>query len=250
MNKKASIKIALLLTMCFITTLSLTGAYTTLAGSTPPSSSQNSVNGYVVKYGDSLYKISQKYGLTVDYLKWANSLKWDGIVPGQVLKIPGKKLTIMIDKSQHTLSLVSQGVWLRTYHVEFGDGGLGDKQAAGDHKTPEGTFYVSEKSVLRPADYYLGSRWLRVSYPNIEDAQRGLNQKLISKQTYNSILSAVNNGRIPPQQTALGGGIGIHGGSKPEFGSDWTWGCIGLANKDIEDFYNYVSVGTPIIIQK
>lgn len=45
-------------------------------------------------------------------------------------------------------------------------------------------------------------------------------------------------------------GVGIHGGSIPEFGKNWTWGCIGLNNDDIEDFYNYVKVGTSVIIQE
>lgn len=52
------------------------------------------------------------------------------------------------------------------------------------------------------------------------------------------------------QDTVLGGNIGIHGGSVPSFGSKWTWGCIGLSNADIEDFYNYITVGTSIIIQQ
>lgn len=207
-------------------------------------------NYYVVRAQDSLFKIAQKYGLKINYLKWANALKSDTIYPGQVLKIPGPDLLIVVDKSDHLLSLVSNGRVLRSYHVELGDGGLGDKQISGDHKTPEGTFYVAEKSVLNPPDYYLGSRWLRVSYPNIEDAKRGLEQGLINRQTYDSIVKANNNEQIPPRYTALGGGVGIHGGGKPEFGSDWTWGCVGLTNKDIEDFYNYIKVGTKIIIRK
>lgn len=210
----------------------------------------NKSNIYVVRAQDTLFKISQKYGLKVNYLKWANSLKTDAIYSGQVLTIPGRDLTIVIDKSDHLLSLVSNGRVLRSYHVEFGDGGLGDKQISGDHKTPEGTFYVAEKSVLNPPDYYLGSRWLRVSYPNIEDANRGLQQDLINQQTYDSIVKANNNLQIPSRDTALGGGVGIHGGGIPEFGSDWTWGCIGLTNKAIEDFYNYINVGTKIIIRK
>lgn len=205
---------------------------------------------YIVKSGDSLYKISQRFGLSVNYLKWANSLKSYALVPGQTLKIPGKKLIIVIDKSDHTLALVSEALEIKSYHVEFGDGGTTDKQIAGDHKTPEGTFYVAEKSVLNPADYYLGTRWMRISYPNIEDANRGLEKGLINKDTFNRIVNAINNKQIPPQHTALGGGVGIHGGGTLQMGSDWTWGCIGLSNKNVEDFFNYVNVGTPIIIQK
>ncbi len=168
-----------------------------------------------------------------------------GIVPGA-----SQELKIIVDKSDKTLSIYFKDSPLKSYHVELGEGGTGDKQVAGDHKNPEGQFYVSEKSVLSPPDQYLGSRWMRLSYPNIEDAQRGLNSGLINRQIYNEIVAAISNGTTPPQRTALGGGIGIHGGDVPAFNDNWTWGCIGLANRDIEDFFNYISVGTPVIIQK
>lgn len=187
---------------------------------------------------------------------WSNG----GAVPGNTDRSLGEilrenstgvsSLTILVDKSDHTLSILSGGVRLKSYHVEFGDNGQGDKEVAGDHKTPEGTFYICEKSILSPADQYLGSRWMRLSYPNIEDANRGLQQGLINQSTYEQIVSAVSGGKTPPQHTALGGGIGIHGGSTSVLGSDWTWGCVGLTNQDVEDFYDYVKVGTPVTIQK
>lgn len=159
-------------------------------------------------------------------------------------------IEIAVDKSDHTLGIIANGILLKTYHVELGNNGLGDKNISGDHKTPEGTFYISEKSVLKPADKYLGSRWMELSYPNMEDANRGLKQGLISQKIYNSIASAIREKEVPPQSTALGGGVGIHGGSTPALGSNWTWGCVGLANSDVEDFYDYVRIGTKVTIQK
>jgi len=157
---------------------------------------------------------------------------------------------IKVDKSEHILSIVYNGTTLKSYHVELGDGGMEDKVMSGDHKTPEGTFYVTDKQSMDPPDYYLGSRWLGIGYPNVEDADRGLNQGLIDRQTHDEIVDAFSERATPPQETALGGDIGIHGGGTPEFGSDWTWGCIGLKNFDIEDFYDFISVGTPVVIQK
>jgi lipoprotein-anchoring transpeptidase ErfK/SrfK len=163
---------------------------------------------------------------------------------------PGNRITIFVDKSEQTLTIKLDGQPIKTYHAEFGDNGIGDKKIAGDHKTPEGTFYVSEKSVLSPADKYLGSRWMRLSYPNIEDGHWGLKTGLIDKATYAEIISAFNQKRTPPQRTPLGGGVGIHGGSVPEFGHNWTWGCVGLSNKDVEEIYDFVTIGTPVIIQR
>lgn len=168
------------------------------------------------------------------------------LTKGIASSIPNLK--IVVNKTQHVLTLYSGANPLKSYGVAIGEGGLKDKQVSGDHKTPEGTFYIAEKSVLTPADQFLGTRWMRVSYPNIEDAGRGLNAGLIDQVAYKSIVSATNSGQIPPQKTALGGGVGIHGGNDTNGPKDWTWGCVGLNNSDVEEIYAYISVGTPLII--
>ena len=192
----------------------------------------------------SLY--SPKHQELMAYDETTQTLK--AVFQGKGITDPGDRLTILINKSVNTLSVLLDGQPVKTYHVELGEGGSGAKKISGDHKTPEGTFYVSEKSVLSPADEFLGSRWMRLSYPNIEAARRGLDTGLIDKAAYQEIITAFKQKRTPPQRTALGGGIGIHGGSIPEFGSNWTWGCIGLSNKDVEDIYDFIKIGTPVTI--
>ncbi|MEW6172324.1 MAG: L,D-transpeptidase [Bacillota bacterium] len=163
--------------------------------------------------------------------------------------MPVPNLKIVVNKTGRLLTLYSGATPLKSYQVEIGDSGLEDKQVAGDHKTPEGSFYIAEKSVFSPPDQYLGTRWMRLSYPNIDDARRGLNSGLIDQATYDYIVGATNSGQIPPQYTPLGGGIGIHGGNDTNGPGDWTWGCVGLANADVNEIYDYVSVGTPVVIQ-
>jgi lipoprotein-anchoring transpeptidase ErfK/SrfK len=50
----------------------------------------------------------------------------------------------------------------------------------------------------------------------------------------------------PPQNTALGGDIYIHGNGAR---SDWTWGCVALENEDIQELFDAVMVGTPVTIK-
>jgi LysM repeat protein len=233
---------------------------------------------YTVRPGDSLYRLAVKFGVTVAGIRQISGLDSTQLQSGQILNIPkmrsleqaqlpdqegtlsqifkarginGTKigLEIFVDKSTKTLSVFAGNIWLKSYHVELGDNGLGDKLVSGDHKTPEGTFYISELSVFKPADEYLGSRWMRLSYPNSEDAQRGLNQRLIDASTYEQIVVANRSKTTPPQRTALGGGVGIHGGSTITKGSNWTWGCVGLSNKAVEEIFPYVTVGTPVVIR-
>ena len=156
---------------------------------------------------------------------------------------------IVISKINHLLTLYSGTAPVKSYRVVIGDGGLGDKQVAGDHKTPEGSFIITEKLVISPPDQYLGLRWIRLSYPNLEAAERGLNSGLINQATHYLIVSAIKNGQTPPQNTPLGGGIGIHGAIDTHGYSDWTWGCIGMTNADVSEIYNFVAVGTPVVIQ-
>lgn len=64
---------------------------------------------YVVKAGDSLWKIAQKYQTTIEALKDVNNLTSDVINPGQVLQIPmGDTNTMYVVKPGDTLWKIAQ----------------------------------------------------------------------------------------------------------------------------------------------
>jgi murein L,D-transpeptidase YafK len=87
---------------------------------------------------------------------------------------------------------------------------------------------------------------LGLSYPNEEDAARGLREGLITRAQAASIVGAVRAGRCPPWDTALGGEILIHGGGTA---SDWTWGCVALENAEVKELFDAVPAGTPVRIE-
>ncbi|HEY0077611.1 MAG TPA: L,D-transpeptidase [Pyrinomonadaceae bacterium] len=157
------------------------------------------------------------------------------------LKLPLVKPKIIVSKSQRRLDLYEGERLVRTYKIGLGFNPTDDKTREGDGATPEGDFYIFTKN--RRSAFHLS---LGVSYPNAEDAERGLRDRLISRKQYLQILRAVESKRTPPQYTPLGGLIYIHGGGASR---DWTWGCIALENEDMSELFDAVPVGTAIRIE-
>lgn len=157
------------------------------------------------------------------------------------LKLPLKEPRIVVFKSRRQLELYSDGALVRTYRVGLGLNPVDDKQREGDRATPEGEFYIFIKN---PKSAYYRS--LGISYPNIEDAERGLRAGLVTRAQHHQIVSAIKKKAAPPQYTALGGLIYIHGNGA---GSDWTWGCVALENEDVKELYESVNIGTPVTIK-
>jgi murein L,D-transpeptidase YafK len=159
----------------------------------------------------------------------------------QALKLPLKSPSVVVYKTKRELQLFSEGALVRTYRVGLGSNPIADKEREGDRATPEGDFYVFVKNPK--SNFYLS---LGISYPNIEDAERGRRQKLISVAQYNQIVRAINHKKAPPQFTRLGGLIYIHGNGAS---SDWTWGCVALENEHMKELFDAVTVGTAVTIK-
>ncbi|MBI3785287.1 MAG: L,D-transpeptidase, partial [Deltaproteobacteria bacterium] len=51
----------------------------------------------------------------------------------------------------------------------------------------------------------------------------------------------------------IGGAIGIHGAEDEGLnrrGVNWTEGCISLFNRDVDELYELVSIGTRVVIER
>lgn len=155
-------------------------------------------------------------------------------------------------KSQRLLLLKNGDKVEKTYHIASGFGGKGDKRRLGDHKTPIGVYRIMK---MRDSDRF--HLFMALNYPNVKDAYWGLKNRLITRAEFDAIVEASKSGRMPPQDTDLGGAIGIHGigdvnTEKIEIhdAADWTEGCIALTNEEVEELSRFVDVGTKVVINE
>ena len=160
--------------------------------------------------------------------------------PNKPRPVPtAKGLCVIVEKSAQKLTVYNDGEVVKTYRAASGTN-KGDKVREGDRRTPEGEFYVCYKNKYSKYTLSLG-----LSYPNIEDAERGLRDKLITQAQHDAIVKAIRQRTKPPWYTPLGGEIMIHGhGSK----RDWTAGCVALDDKDIKKLFYALPIGTPVQI--
>ena len=147
---------------------------------------------------------------------------------------------IVIKKEKRELQVFDGENLIKTYAVVLGSAPEGDKNEEGDGKTPEGEFYIFTKNEM--SKFYLS---LGVSYPNIEDAGRGLQENLISLEEHDAIIKTINEKQMPPQNTKLGGEIYIHGGGTL---TDWTAGCVALKNEEMKELFDTIPLGTAVQI--
>ncbi len=156
-------------------------------------------------------------------------------------------------KKKQRLLLVKDGERVRaTFPIALGRGGPGDKQKLGDNKTPVGTYRI-----VGVNDNTAFDTFLRLNYPNVKDAFYGLKSRLISRREFDRIVAALRHNQVPPQNTRLGGAIGIHGLGEetPEKVHiqnklDWTQGCIALRNHDLHELREFIEVGTRVVISE
>ncbi len=158
--------------------------------------------------------------------------------------VPGARL--LVHKAALTLDFYGGDRLLKTYPIARGFGDLADKVQRDDGRTPEGEFRIVQR--VRQAQLTSWQDiWMRLDYPLPEDAERGLAAGLIDRRQYRAILSAHRRGVTPPQNTALGSGVGIHiGGPEPR---QWTQGCLALRDVDGAEIYEQVRIGTKVTIK-
>ena len=171
---------------------------------------------HTVGKGEYLSTIAKKEKTFVDSIKRINQLKTDRIRPGVKLKIDKSKYLIDIDISDNILSL---------FRIFDGHTNFVKRYSVGTGKTdntPRGNFKINlkqkEPTWYKPGgkaipfgskENLLGTRWMGIDCP----------------------------------------GFGIHGTWEPDsVGLPSSAGCVRLLNTDVEEIYDIVPWGTPVII--
>ncbi len=169
---------------------------------------------YMIQPDDTLKKTSRRNGTTIERIKGINRIKSDQLKVGRRLRIPDQAFTIEINKTFNRLYLKAAGGVIKEYPVSTG------KSAK---QTPVGVFLIQSrypyptwfhKGVVVSAaspENYLGSRWLGFDKPQ----------------------------------------FGIHGTIFPELiGQSVSKGCIRMKNEDVEELYEFIPVGTVVVIKE
>ena len=129
--------------------------------------------------------------------------------------------SIVVYKARRQMYLMHHDEVLRGYDFELGFAPVGHKQFEGDGRTPEGAYIIDRKNPNSSFHLSIG-----VSYPNDQDRA-----------------FAASQGKRP------GGDIFIHGTPRlNRRDDDWTAGCIAVTNREMEEIYAMVEVGTTIFI--
>jgi len=175
--------------------------------------------------------------LLLSLVSWAGTAVARGPGDGHLdpASVDKDKIFLLIDKSNYRMYLYEDTRLLKTYKVVFGNNNLGDKRMEGDRETPEGTFHIVDK--------HADKRWnkfMLLDYPTSKEKDR-----------FNALKS---KGAIP-SGARIGGGIGIHGArpgvqSAIDLRINWTNGCIGMKTADVNELYQIVQIGTPVVIQR
>ena len=153
---------------------------------------------------------------------------------------------IEVWKAERKMRLRQGDSLLGEFRVALGQQPRYGKEVRGDGRTPVGHYYVAEKNAESRFHRFLG-----LSYPNAEDADRGYRSGLIDATQWADIFVANLRGDVPPWGTVLGGRVGIHGyGGRPYVPVDWTEGCIAVSDEDIEFVFDRAPIGTPVIINE
>ncbi len=166
--------------------------------------------------------------LLLAVLAYHKSMARLGAGPAPVMAVPVAQAdAIKVFKAQRQMVLLRDGAELARYDVSLGGKPVGHKRQEGDERTPEGQYVIDWRNAHSVAHLSL-----HISYPNAQD-----------------------KAQAQADGVSAGGNIMIHGlpngwgflGRLHRL-LDWTDGCIGVTNAEMDEIWSRVDTGTPITL--
>jgi hypothetical protein len=178
----------------------------------------------------------------------------DFIAERRRLAVPqDEKVLLLVSTRARRLRVLLEGQKVGDFEVGFGQE-PGRKRRKDDLRTPLGMYFVVEKSLGPfPAPYgaYYGGHWIKINYPNAQDAAWGRRAGLLGVDAAARIAKSWSRREPTWQGSPLGSGIGFHG-----WIGDWdldgprrlSWGCVVMRNQDIRALFDRIPVGAMVVI--
>jgi hypothetical protein len=157
---------------------------------------------------------------------------------------------VLVDTRLGALVVYSAtGRTLATFrNISIGRGGTARVHYRNDRSTPLGTYRVVD--IRQPHRF---DTLMLLNYPTAAQADLALADGRLVQTERDAIARAEREARLPPQTTALGGGIAIHGLGRGDprihQAFNWTAGCVALSNGQVRSLAQWVDVGTRVVIR-
>ena len=156
---------------------------------------------------------------------------------------------LLVDTSELSVSVMSGDDVVTVFeNIAIGSNGATRDKKVEDERTPLGDYRITE---IRDSRRFY--RFMALDYPSMEDAGRALDDGRIDQGDYARIRQAWRRGIPPPQDTPLGGHLGLHGlgNGNPDIHErfNWTNGCIALTNDQIDELSKLIATGIRVHIR-
>jgi murein L,D-transpeptidase YafK len=159
------------------------------------------------------------------------------------------ELWVLVDDARATLSVYRGNSLVERFApVSLGRGGADHQRKRGGNVTPKGEFRVNRFNMASDWHIFIG-----LDYPTPTHARMALESGVYTSRDYDDYFTYYRRHGYPPQQTVLGGFIGIHGVGKgdPEIHEQfhWTQGCVAVTDAQIERLSTLIDIGTRVVIR-
>lgn len=160
----------------------------------------------------------------------------------------GEDTRVVIDTDRQQMRVYSDGEEImHVPRVALGRGGASHTRVRGDQTTPMGDFRVAWVNESSRFHVFLG-----LNYPRFDHVSAAYKEGTLAIDEFLAVTDALKARRLPPQDTAVGGHIGIHGLGEGDAElhrrANWTEGCVAITNEQMDALTEHVSVGTRVTI--